>query len=72
MGWLAVPSLVWAKVKYCVGSSNKQGERGPFVYKLHLLVGADILNSLRQERRLMSFLTHLLLDEFVRLLDTLL
>jgi hypothetical protein len=59
-------------MSYCIGSTGEQGERRPLVYKLHLCVGANILNGLRQERRLMSLLTHLLLDEFVRLVNTLL
>lgn len=59
-------------MSYCISSTSEQGERRPLVYELHLCVGAYILNGLRQERRLMSLLTHLLLDEFVRLVDTLL
>lgn len=58
-------------MNYCISSTSKQGERRPLVYELHLRVVADILNGLRQERRLMSLLTHLLLDEFVGLVDTL-
>lgn len=58
-------------MNYSISTASKQRERRPLVYELHLHVGAHILNGLRQVRRLMSILTHLLLDEFVRLFDTL-
>lgn len=41
------------------------------MYELHLCIRADVLNRLRQERGLVSLLTHLLLDELVRLVNTL-
>lgn len=40
--------------------------------KLHFLVGANAVDALRQERGRVSLVTHLLLDEFVRLFGALL